>query len=192
MTEIQIAVLVFVGLVLFFVFLKIAVQGPPQTAPDSNAILAVRQMVHLHGLSFHGAQRFWDPAEFQMLRSTPELHQVTLIFRKERQALVLAWISLLLDDVHNLWRFRRFLVRNGVQAKLGEELQILQTAIGAVVFLNFLRIFVRIAGPFALAGAASRGRRLVERMSYASAGVLDRMPRAGWADVERDWQKSLA
>jgi hypothetical protein len=51
---------------------------------------------------------------------------------------------------------------------------------------------VRVAGPFALAGAGSRARRLVETMSHASAGVLDRLPRAGWADVERDWQKSLA
>jgi hypothetical protein len=188
----QIAILVFVGVILFFVFLKIAIQGPPPAAPDSNAILAVRQMVHLNGLSFPGTQRFWDPTEFQMLRSTAELREVTMVFRRERKALALTWISLLLDDVHSLWRFRRFLVRNGVHAKLGEELQILQTAIGAVVFLNFLRICVRIAGPFALAGAASRGRRLVERMSFASAGVLDRMPRAGWADVERDWQKSLA
>ena len=192
MSELHIAILVVVGMALFLVFLKLALQGPADTAPDSNAILAVRQMVHLHGLSFPNAQRFWDPSEFQMLRSTAELREVTTVFRKERQALALMWISLLLDDVHSLWRFRRFLVRNGVQAKLGEELQILQTAIGAVVFLNFLRVCVRVAGPFALAGAASRARRLVERMSYASAGVLDRMPRAGWADVERDWQKSLA
>jgi hypothetical protein len=192
MTDIQIASLVFVGLALFSVFLKLAIQGQPSAAPDSNAILAVRQMVHLRGLSFPSAQRFWDPAEYEMLRATPELRDVTATFRKDRQTLALAWISLLLDDVYSLWRFRRFLVRNGVQAKIGEEFQILQTAIGAILFLNFLRIFLRIAGPFALAGAASRARRLVEGMSYASAGVLDRLPRAGWADVERDWQKSAA
>ncbi len=192
MTQIQIAILVFVGLALFFVFLKLAIQGQPAVAPDSNAILAVRQMVHLRGLSFPSAQRFWDPAEYEMLRATPELREVTQMFRKERQTLALAWISLLLDDVYSLWRFRRFLVRNGVQARIGEEFQILQTAVGAVLFLNFLRIFVRVAGPFALAGAGSRARRLVETMSHASAGVLDRLPRAGWADVERDWQKSLA
>jgi hypothetical protein len=99
---------------------------------------------------------------------------------------------LLLEDVQALWRFRRFLVRNGVQAKLGEELQILQTAIAAVLFLNFLRVFLHLAGPFALAGAARQARGLVEKMSYASAGALDRMPRTGWADVERDWLKNLA
>ncbi len=182
----------FVGLILFFVFLKIAIQGPQADAPDSNAVLAVRQMVHLHGLSFPSAQRFWDPAEYEMLRSTAELRQVTSVFRRERQELALLWISLLLDDVQTLWRFRRFLVRNAIHAKVGEELQILQTAIGAVAFLSLLRISVHLAGPFALAGGARRARRLVERMSYASAGVLDRMPRAGWADVERDWLKSLA
>src|SRR5580704_11916886 len=148
MTQIQIAILVFVGLALFFVFLKLAIQGQPLAVPDSNAILAVRQMVHLRGLSFPSAQRFWDPAEYEMLRATPELRGVTATFRKDRQTLALAWIALLLDDVYSLWRFRRFLVRNGVQAKISEEFQILQTAIGAVLFLNFLRIFVRIAGPF--------------------------------------------
>ncbi len=186
----HIALWLFVGLILFFVFLKIAIQGPAATAPDSNAIMAVRQMVHLRGLSFPNAQRFWDPAEYEMLRSTPELSRVTMTFRRDRQTLALLWISLLLDDVNALWRFRRFLVRNGIHAQVSEELQILQTALGAVIFLNLLRIFVTVAGPFALAGAARRGRRLVERMSYASAGVLDRMPRAGWADVERDWLKS--
>jgi hypothetical protein len=78
----QITIMVFVGLVLFFAFLKIALQGPVAGAPDSTAILAVRQMVHLNGLSFPGAQRFWDPAEYEMLRSTVELRSVTVVFRK--------------------------------------------------------------------------------------------------------------
>ena len=188
----HVTILVFVGLVLFFVFLKIAIQGPPRSVPDSKAIMAVRQIVHLNGLAFPNAQRFWDPVEFEMLRTTPELRKATALFRKERQTLALLWVGLLLQDVNSLWRFRRFLVRNGVRAGVGEELQILQTAIAAVVFLNFLRIFLRIAGPSTLAGAAGHARRMVESISYASAGVLDRLPQAGWDDVERDWLKSLA
>jgi len=188
----QIAVLVLIGIVLFFAFLKIAIQGPAANAPDSTALLAVRQMVHLNGLSFLDVQRLLDPVELQMLQATPELREVARVFRKERQAMALLWVDLLLEDVDSLWRFRRFLVRNGVHAKLGEEFQILLTAITAVLFLHFLRIVLRFAGPFALAGAARGARRLVEKMSYASAGVLDRLPRAGWAEIERGWLNSLA
>lgn len=188
----QVAAFVVMGVVLFFVFLKLAIQGPPTVAPDSTAILAVRQMVNLHGLSFAGAQRLWDPTELDMLQSTPELREVAMAFRRERQAMALQWTGLLLDDVNSLWRFRRYLVRNGVPAKLSEELQIFQTAAMAVAFLTCLRVILRLAGPFAVAGTARRARRMVEKMSYASAGVLDRLPRTGWADLEQGWQKSLA
>ena len=189
---IQILLLVVVGAALFFVFLNIAVQGPPASAPDSSAVLALRQMVQLDGLSFAGAQRLLDPSEFRMLNSTAELRELAALYRKERQALVLLWISLLQDDVNGLWRFRRFLVRHGVPATLREEIQILYAAVRAVLFLNFLRVTVRTMGPFALSGAAQNARGLVERMSYASAAVLGRLPRNGWPEIERNWHKSLA
>ena len=188
----QVAILVVVGVFLFFVFLKLAIQGPSVQTPDSTAVIAIRKMVQLNGLSFPGAQRLWDPGELEMLQSSPELGEVTDIFRKERRAMALLWTSLLLADVTSLWRFRRFLVRNGAPASLGEELQILQTAVLAVLFLSSLQLFLRFAGPVAVGGAARRARRMVERLSYSSARALDRMPRAGWAEVERDWQKSLA
>jgi hypothetical protein len=189
---IQILLLVFIGIALFFVFLKIAVQGPPASAPDSSAVLAVRQMVQLEGLSFAGGQRLLDPAEFRMLNSTAELREVAALYRKERQVLALLWISLLQEDVNGLWRFRRFLVRNGVPATLREEVQILSAAIRAVLFLTFLRAIVRTMGPFAFSGGAQDARLLVEKMSYASASVLGRLPRNGWPEIERNWQKSLA
>ena len=188
----QVAILVVIGSVLFFVFLKLAIQGPSAGTPDSTAIIAIRKMVQLNGLSFPGAQRLWDPTELEMLESTPELRAVTITFRKERRSMALLWTSLLLDDVNSLWRFRRFLVRNGAPANLGEELQILQTAFFAVLFLSSLQVLLRVAGPVAIGGTARRARRMVEKLSISSARVLDRMPRAGWAEVERDWQKSLA
>jgi hypothetical protein len=184
----QIAILVIVGVVLFAAFLQIFLQGPAAGVPDSTAVLAVQQMVNLHGLSFPGAHRLWDSSELQMLQSTAELRELANTFRRDRQAMALQWTGLLLDDVNNLWRFRRYLVRNGVRASLGEELQIFQTAATAVIFLNCLRVTLRVAGPFAFAGAARRARRMVEKMSLTSAGVLDRLPRAGWADLERGWQ----
>lgn len=186
---IQILSLILLGVVLFFVFLKIAVQGPSSSAPDSSAVLAVQQMVNLDGLSFAGAQRLLDPTEFHMLRSTAELREVAAAYRKERQALALLWISLLLNDVNGLWRFRRFLVRNGVPATAGEEAQILSDAVRATLFLGFLRIVIITFGPFAFSGAARSAERMVERMSRSSARVLDRLPRHGWPEIERAWHK---
>ncbi len=189
---IQILSLILLGIVLFLIFLKIAVQGPPANAPDSYAVLAVQQMVHLDGLSFPGAQRLLDPTEFHMLSSAGELKEVASVYRRERQALALLWISLLLNDVDGLWRFRRFLVRNGVQATVGEEMQILSDAVQATLFLSFLRVVIITFGPFAFSGAARNAQQMVERMSRSSASVLDRLPRHGWPEIERAWHKGLA
>jgi hypothetical protein len=189
---IQIFILVLVGVVLFFAFLKIAVQGPSPSAPDSSAVLAVQQMVNLDGLSFAGGQRLLDPTEFHMLRSTAELQEVAAAYRKERQALALLWISLLLNDVNGLWRFRRFLVRNGVPATMGEELQILSDAVRATLFLSFLRVVILTFGPFAYSGAARNAQHVVEKMSHSSASVLNRLPQHGWPEIERAWHKGLA
>jgi hypothetical protein len=189
---IQIFILVVVGIVLFFAFLKIAVQGPSSAAPDSSAVLAVQQMVNLDGLSFDGGGRLFDPAEFHMLQSSPELREVAAAHRKERQALALLWISLLLNDVNHLWRFRRFLVRSGVPATAGEEMQILSDAVQAMLFLGFLRIVILTLGPFAFSGAARNAQQVVEKMSHSSANVLGRLPRHGWSEIERAWHKGLA
>ncbi len=190
---IQIVSLILLGIVLFFVFLKIAIQGPSAaSAPDSSAVLAVQQMVNLDGLSFAGAQRLLDPAEFQMLHATDELREVAAAYRKERRTLALLWISLLRNDVNALWRFRRFLVRNGVAATVGEEMQILTDAVRATLFLSFLRIVILTFGPFAFSGAARNARQMVEKMSQSSASVLNRLPRHGWPEIERAWQKGVA
>jgi hypothetical protein len=189
---IQIFGLILLGIVLFLVFLKIAVQGPASSAPDSSAVQAVQQMVSLDGLSFPGGHRLLDPAEFHMLQSTEELREVAAAYRKERQALALLWISMLLNDVNGLWRFRRFLVRNGVPATMGEEMQILSDAVRATLFLSFLRMVILTFGPFALSGAARNAQYVVQKMSHSSASILNRLPRHGWPEIERAWHKGLA
>jgi hypothetical protein len=191
MSHIAIFVLPTTGLLLFIVFLKIAVRGLPKAEPSFSAVSTVGQMVSLQGLSFKGTQQLLDSKEYRLLRSTPELSQVAKMFRKDRKALVLMWLSLLRQDVKSLWRFRRFLVRTGVPATLSEEVGIFGNAILAIMALNLLYVFVSAFGPFTFSDAIRSIRSLVERVSSASALILERLPQSGWPEVERDWQKSL-
>jgi hypothetical protein len=192
MNNLTIFVSVFFGFVLFAAFAKLALQGPPKAEPSSLAISAVGQMVSLQGLSFKRAEQLLESDEYQLLKSTPELAQVAKLYRKERKELVLMWISLLHRDVKTLWSFRRFLVRSGVPATLSEEADIFSTAVMAVTFLGFMYAFTSVFGPFAFSNATGSVRLLVERISSASARILERLPQSGWPEVERSWQKSLA
>ncbi len=191
MNNIAILIIPVLGLLLFLVFLIIAMQGLPKVQPSSDAVSAVGQMVSLQGLSFKGAQQLLESTEYRLLRSTPELSEVAKSFRKERKALVLLWISFLQRDVKSLWRFRRFLVRTGVPATLKEEAEVFGAAILALVCLSFMRVFVLVSGPFAFSSAAAGMRSLVERVSRASAIILERLPQSGWPELERNWLKSL-
>jgi hypothetical protein len=190
MTHNAIFVFAAIGLLLLFVFLKIAMQGLPKAEPSSPSILATGQIVSLHGLSFEGTQRLLEPTEYQLLKSTPGLSKVAKSFQKERKGLVLLWIALLLEDVHNLWRFRRFLVRSGARSTLGEEMNVFITALLAITSLNCLRALVFMFGPLALSGSARSIRSLVEKVSYGSAIVLERLPPNLWPEMERTWLNS--
>jgi hypothetical protein len=187
----MIAIFLFVifGVALFVSFLVLAVQGTPGTAPDSSAVSAVSQMVNL---SLVDSNRLLDDTEYLLLRSNPALAEVAGQLRKERQELALLWITLLLNDLKELWRFRRFLIRSGAPTTFGEEYGILQALVISVVLLNLMKVSIRIAGPFALPRAGRRAGRLVVEMSYAAATVLHRIPAAGWPEVERSWTSSVA
>ena len=181
-----------VGIVLFIGFLAMSLRGAPKSVPDSSALSAVTQMVALEGSSFANPNRLLDDAEYQILLSNPDLRPLAKRFRKERQELAVLWISSLLIDVKTLWRFRQFLIRQGVSATLGEELEILQAFVLSVVFLSLVKASICVFGPFMLAQATRRARRGVDKMSYATAGVLGRIPPAGWPEIERSWARGAA
>ena len=82
--------------------------------------------------------------------------------------------------------------RSGVPATLNEEIQILSDAVQAMVFLSFLRVIIHTFGPFAFSGAARNAQGMVEKMSYTSAHVLERLPQHGWPEIERNGHKGLA
>jgi hypothetical protein len=90
-------------------------------------------------------------------------------------------------DLKTLWRFHRFLIRQGAPARFQEEFQILQTYVLSVVLLSMFKIMVTTGGNFALSRSARRAERLVGRMSTAVANGLGRIPQAGWPELERSW-----
>jgi hypothetical protein len=180
------------GLVLLAGFVILGVMGRPQNAPDSSAMSAVSQMVKLEGIAFAHPRLLLDDTEYQILLATPELHRIAKKLRKERQELVLLWISVLQNDLITLLRFRRFLIRRGVPVGLQEELQTLQRFVLTLVVLNTLKISIRMVGPFALPSTTRHAGRLVDRMSRGVALVLSRIPAAGWPEIERTWIRSAA
>jgi hypothetical protein len=180
------------GAALFAGFVAMSLRGAPRQAPDTSAVSAVRQMVTLEGSNFANPSRLLDDTEYQILLSNPDLRQVARRFREERRDLAILWVSSLLVDLKRLWRFRRFLIRRGAHASLGEELKILQTFVISLAFLSFVRVSIRILGPFVFARTTRRARRAVETMSYSTAGLLGHIPSARWPEIQRSWAQSAA
>ena len=179
-----------VALALFAGFLALSLRGAPARNPDSSALGAFNQIVTLQAASFANPVRLLDDTEYQIFLSNPDLHGVARQFRKERQELALLWISLLMRDLNTLWRFRKFLIRQGVAATLREEFETLRVFVLSLFLLAAMKASIRIWGPFVFAQMTRRARHGVEQLSYATAGLLGRVPQAGWAEIERNWARS--
>lgn len=180
------------GLALFGSFIFIAMQGSPKKLPDSSAVRAVTAIINLEGSSFANARRLLDDTDYQLLSSNPDLRRLAERLRTDRRQLALTWISLLQGDLMTLWRFRRFLIQQGVSSSVKEELGTLQALLLSLVLLNLIRLSIITVGPFALPRATRQAGQLVDTMSKGAALVLDRIPAAVWPEIERSWVKSAA
>jgi hypothetical protein len=183
---------VFTGLGFFVAFLAIGLSGHTENAPDTSAVSAVGHMIQLRGYSFANSRRLLDDSEYRILVANPALQTVAKRLLAERKELILEWIGVLMADMNSLWRFRRFLVRHGVETGIGEELRILGMFTTSVGLLIILKTSVRVAGPFALIQPSRRADAVVEKMSDAAASLLERVPSAAWSDIERSWAGSAA
>jgi hypothetical protein len=130
--------------------------------------------------------------DYRKLRTRPELKSVREMFWRDRRRIVLLWLGELQKDVHILWKFRRFLVRNGLLVTFREEAGIVFAALLALLYLKVVRVAVFIFGPFALHGALGNARMLVERLSTWGIAPLARVPAARKAEIEQKWQQLLA
>jgi hypothetical protein len=191
-TLISLILFAIAGGALFVFFVITSMQSRRTRLPESTALDAVSQIVTLETSTFVEPARLLDDTEYQILCSNPDLHHVAKRFRRERQELAILWVDSLKGDVMRLRRFRQFLVRQGADTALGEELRMMQAFVGAILILNCVDVSIRLVGPFAFARMTRRANRAVEKMSYVTASALCRIPAAGWPEIERNWAKVAA
>ena len=129
--------------------------------------------------------------DYRSLRSRPELKSVSEMFRRDRRRIVLMWLDELRKDVHILWKFRRFLVRNGLLVTFREEAGIVFAGLLALLYLKVVRAAVFFFGPFALHGTLGNARLLVEWLSTWGLAPLARVPAARMAEIEQRWTQQL-
>ncbi len=188
----ELVLLIVIGSVLLLFFVSLLFAAPPNSAPGRLAQTALFEMVSLPGLSFRHADRLFDPADYSMLLSRPQLAQVARQLWRDRRNLVLLWLAMMQHDVLSLWRFRRLLTRYGVSRGLGEELLVAATALGTLAFLLAVRVAVALAGPFALVAFLTKVRGCVERLSTSCATHLERLPTLRWGEVAEAWGAQAA
>jgi hypothetical protein len=175
------------GLILSIIFLLLGVRQN-EDVPDESAIKAVDQMLNLEGDSFAYGERLLDDGDYRLLKSNPKLQEVAAQLKKERQMLILMWISSISRDIETLWRFRRFIiVQHQAPVKTSEEWAIFRSYLITMGVLKMMKVSVLLLGPFAFSGWSRAAGRPVIAFSNAAANLLARVPSSGWTDIERAW-----
>lgn len=129
--------------------------------------------------------------DYLKLGTTPELRPVRKMFWRDRRRIVLMWLNELRKDVGVLWKFRRFLVGNGLPATFREEAGVAFVALLALLFLRVVGVNVFFFGPFVLYKAIERGGLVVEWLSRFVSAPLTRVSAARKAEIEQLWSQQL-
>ena len=182
-------VAVIAAFILFFSIVLVSINASPRNSAKRSALIAVDEILKLDSMSIKNVNRMFDGSEYRALKENPALAQIAGRLRKDRQQLALTWLSLLRKDLKKLFRFHSFLIRGGVPAELGEELEILYTLVWSLLFLAVLKSFVRVCGPFAFHGVTHRARLTVQALCHASAKLLSKLPSNQWQDIAQNWQR---
>lgn len=178
------------GVMLFCIFVLLALRGRVETT-DPEAMTALHQIVDLKGLSFRHASRLVDRTDYDLLGSRSDLHGIAIQFRRDRRRLVLLWLSLLRQDVLVLWRFRRFLARNGIEVSFSEEINTAATAVLALFLLSTARALVTLASPFAIGAPLRNASHQVERAAGLCGELLRKLPGTRWRDLQQAWAREV-
>ena len=180
------SLLVFLCLSLFlFFFLRCDGVAQDNRVDQTHPVAGLSAITLPHFEVIVGAE------DYRKLRRRPELQSVREIFWRERRRIALMWLGELQKDVHILWKFRRFLVRNALPVTFQQETTVVGTALLALLFLRVARLVVFIFGPFALHEAVAKAGVLVELLSRFVVTPLGRVSALRRAEVERQWALHL-
>lgn len=149
---------------------------------------------HLYGLSPASAEDsylLFCTEDYRKLRMCPELKEVRNKLARSRRHTALLWLGDLKRDVCVLWKFRRFIVSQGLQVTFGEELAIAGLGCFAVLYLNFAIAVVFVFGPYHLAPIPRNARLPVDLLAARGTALLYKLPSEARLRVEQTWQEKI-
>ena len=186
----SIVITIFLSLALFCLSLLLLLFFKPETPSERNRIaspaIAGLSTTHLQQLDI-----LLGNEDYRKLRATPDLKALSVKFRRDRRRIALLWLGELQRDVRIVWKFRRFLVRNGLPVTFREELAIAFGASLAVLYLKTVWFLVFVSGPFVLSEMIRSARLPVERLSMRGASLLARAPASTRTQIEQRWAKHV-
>jgi len=182
--------LLIAGAVTLVLFLALLLTDRPRMSPDNLPLPELERIIPLNGLVFNQAEVLLNPSDYRMLQSHRELRRIARELRRDRRDIVLLWLRLLQQDILNLWRFRRLLIRSGVATGIAEEFRLGMGSILILGFLLVLRLVVTVGGPFAFPQLIRFVKQQVEGIYETCAGILLRIPQASLAGIESQWSAS--
>lgn len=189
MPEIIITFLVaLLGLALLFAF---SLRLNPKSGENAAVHQTHSPVPGLSSASFAHFDILIGKDDYHKLRARPELRSVRQKFWRDRRRITLMWLSELQRDIHTLWEFRRFLVRNGLRVTFQEEADLAFTASLALLYLRIIRVTVFILGPFTATVALKNARMLVQSLCSRGEALLARVPVLRKAEIEQGWAQHL-
>lgn len=161
-------------------------QTSQETEPDEKPIIS--------GLSASKTIHFdmvCGLDDYRLLRTRPELKSTCVRLRRDRRRIVLLWLGDLQRDVHLVWEFRRFLVRNGLTVSVRDEFGIGFGVCLALICLGAARVAIFTCGPFALRKLIRNATLPVELLSNRAARLLACAPAVVRTQLEQKWAKHV-
>lgn len=174
-------------LCLIFVVFSGVRQSPaePETPPEG------RTLPGLSGASVEQLDLIFQRRDYRSLDGLPELRAVRSRLRRDRRRIALLWLAELQNDVYVVWRFRRFLVCNGLQVTFQDEAGILLAALLSLASLTAARTAVFVGGPFAFLGVVRATGVAVRRLPQRCDGLLSHLSGEKRSEIEQKWKQEV-
>lgn len=165
--------------------------GVRQSPAERETSLKGRTLAGLSGASVEQLDLILQSRDYRSLDGPPELRAARSRLRRDRRKIALMWLTDLQNDVHVVWRFRRFLVRNGLSVTFQDEAGILVAALLSLASLTAARTTVFVCGPFAFVGVVHATGMTVKRLSQRCDGLLSSVSGEKRSAIEQKWEQEV-